>query len=239
MSKTENSSLGEKIGYGATMVYTVPVAIILGVVEAVALIPTLPYAYYLNSKEKRSSFENYRQGKLLLQAGNYHEARNCFLKAIEVGPALVQRSDIYYKIAETYDGEKQAELANKYYRMFLDYSISLFPDYFPKYDAQFKDDLNELTREFDSAEDKIAKSNYSEHGGGYQSDEAGLYRAGPLHGIRGACGFQQGDAERIRSEYGRNPVYLYGLALKMKIGHIRADWDACRCRTECGPIKVV
>jgi tetratricopeptide (TPR) repeat protein len=151
----EEYTSGEKVAGGAALAWAAPVVIITEVAKNIALIPVMPYVYYLKHKYKKESFENYLKGMAFLEHGKYREARLHFKKAIKLATALIQSSDIYFKIAETYEGEHQQDLANKYYHLFLNYSIALYPEYFADYGQQYKNDLKRLEEEFSKAEEKI------------------------------------------------------------------------------------
>lgn len=153
----EKYSVGEKMAFGATAAYVVPVALVLAAVNEVALIPAAPYTQYKSHSRKKTVFRNYAQGIILLEQDRYREARMSFWKALKDDLGLISASDVYYKIAKTYDGEKNQKKAATYYREFLDYSIALYPDYFEKYDKKFTNDLDQLDKQFSKAEEKLSK----------------------------------------------------------------------------------
>lgn len=67
------------------------------------------------------------------------------------------RSDVYYKIATTYDKEGNQDLSGKYYKAFLEYSIALYPEYFQKHDSTLVNDWDALDKKFTEAEEKLGR----------------------------------------------------------------------------------
>ena len=143
-------------GFGyAVAVYGVPVDLAFSIGENIALLPTYPYVAYLRHKFEKKSFENYREGQNLLKEGRHSQARERFYHSLSWSTALLYQSDIYFQIAETYDRENLRDLAAKYYKTFLEYSIALYPDYFEKYDKSYVDNRPTLDKEFTLAEQKL------------------------------------------------------------------------------------
>ena len=148
-------STGEKVALYSTAVWVVPVGFVFGVTENVAMLPALPYALHLKNKFQRESAEFYQDGQSLAEQNRYPEARDKYFLALSGNRSLIYNSDISYQIAETYDKEGSAVVAEKYYRNFLDYSIALYPDYFKEHNSKFIDDRTVLDKEFTAAEAKL------------------------------------------------------------------------------------
>lgn len=155
LSDYKAMSTAEQAAFSPMYVYIV-LLIPLAVVNYVLTLPAVPYMLYADSKTKKESFESYSHGDALLKSGEREKARTSFVKALKINPAMAQNSDVYFKIAETYEGEGGRDMAETYYRMFLDYSFRLYPGYFEKYGGkEYANDLSRLGREFDSAEEKL------------------------------------------------------------------------------------
>lgn len=154
-SSFEKLSFGEGIAVGVTAIYALPVVLVLGVTNEVVLLPTAPYTTYKDRKRRQESFENYVQGVRMLERGNYKEARLNFFKSLNLEPELARYSDVYFKLAETYEGQGQQESAKRYYLMFINRSVALYPAYFSKYDESYKNDEKALDAKFSKAEEKI------------------------------------------------------------------------------------
>ncbi len=147
---------GKEKSFGViAAIWSVPVSLIFKIAENIAGIPAAPLVYYLEHKYKKDSFESYKKGDNCLKEGNYKEARNYFSKAKEAAPFLIQYSDIYFKIAKTYFGEGNKNLARNYYLLFIDYSLCQYPPYFEKFNKEYKNDLSELEKEFDIAGEEL------------------------------------------------------------------------------------
>lgn len=148
-------STSEKVAGYATLVWVAPVGLIFGIVEDIAMLPAFPYVIYLKNKFQEESFEYYQEGQKLLEQGQYPQAREKFFLALSGWGSLIYHSDIYYKIAETYDKQGNNTLSGKYYKTFLEYSIALYPDYFQEYDPKLANDRAKLDKEFTVAEEKL------------------------------------------------------------------------------------
>ena len=125
------------------------------ILTGVLYIPLAPYVFYEDNKNKKGVFKNYRQGDILLLEGQYKEAREHYIKALLFAPNLVQTSDIYYKMAKTYEGNGDKTQAKDYYQKFLNYSLGQYPGFFEKFDKLYKNDLSELDKKFSEAEEKL------------------------------------------------------------------------------------
>lgn len=139
---------------GLTFGYFLPVAIVVGIAEEIVLLPASPYTNYKSSQRKRKTFAEYSTGRKLLDEKQFDKARFHFLRALDFSAAIAYSSDVYFQIAETYASENKDALAKDYYRMFLDYSVALYPDYFKHQDEKYKNDPKVLDQEFAKAEEK-------------------------------------------------------------------------------------
>lgn len=148
---SENLSIGKAVLYGVFFAWLAVICFPLVIAEQVAGIPASPYVFYLDDTYRKRSFENYKQGEILLSKGKYNKARKHFFKAMQITPFLIQQSDLLFKIAETYQAEN-TELARDYYQMFLNYSQNLYPVFFSELDNKYVNDLNVLDKEFSRAE---------------------------------------------------------------------------------------
>jgi hypothetical protein len=148
-------STSEKVAGYATAIWVAPVGLVFYVAETVAMLPSLPYVIHLKNKFQKEEFEYYELGQKHLEEGYYPEAREKFFLALSGGSSLIYRSDIYYKIAVTYDKQGNTVLSEKYYKIFLEYSIALYPDYFQERNPKLVNDSTELDKEFTTAEEKL------------------------------------------------------------------------------------
>lgn len=158
VGEIDKESVGESIFKYGTLAYAIPVGFVWAGAGAVLMVPAYPYMIYGSHQLAEQTFHSYDHGTILLAQGKFAEARRSFFTLLEASPGLVQDSDLYYKIAETYEGEHNRELADHYYGLFLNYAVSLYPDYFVKYDKKYRNSLEELDREFTKAEEKLAAS---------------------------------------------------------------------------------
>lgn len=145
----------EKAALYATAVWIVPVGLVFGIAENIAMLPAMPYVIHLQNKFQKESFEYYNAGRQLLEQSRYPEAREKFFSALSGYASLLYFSDVYYQLAETYDRQGTADLARKYYQIFLEYSTALYPDYFKIYNPKLTNDRIVLDNEFTSAENKL------------------------------------------------------------------------------------
>lgn len=129
--------------------------IILPFVSAGVLLAS-PFIGIADTTERRDSFQRYVSGEKQLALGQYAVARQTFFEALHYHPILAPGSDIFFKLAETYDGEGKTELAKVFYRKFLECSVDLYPTNFEGYDKTYINDLERLNQEFTKAEEKIA-----------------------------------------------------------------------------------
>jgi tetratricopeptide (TPR) repeat protein len=146
LSPSETALASVSIGYG------LPVSMLFGAAENIALLPAFPYAYYLQGKFEKEVFENYTQGRKLIEEGNYSLAREKLSHSLRRAKSLLYQSDIFFMVAEAYRKENRKELAAKYYRIFLDYSTSQYPAYFKDYGELYTSDRKKLDAEFTLAE---------------------------------------------------------------------------------------
>ena len=153
-----DASTAEKTFGIATLIWTVPVTVLLSALETALYLPAYPYAYYKMRKARSDSFASYVQADDLLKQGKYVQARATFMKAKEYMLRVTHQSDVYFKIAEAYEGEGNGSMAADYYKKFLDYSVGLYPDYFELYDSAYANDPKALEKEFDKADAKLMAS---------------------------------------------------------------------------------
>jgi len=145
----------EKVLGIATLVWAVPVGLAIDIVGNVAQLPAYPYVEYLLYKFPKEAYEYYSEGNKLLDQMKYREARQKLYLALNSWPSLRESSDIFFKIAQTYDKENMNTLSERYYKNFLECSMSLYPDYFKEYDSTLINDRNKLDIEFTEAEKKL------------------------------------------------------------------------------------
>lgn len=153
----ERRSTGERVAAGVTSVYVIPVSLLIGIVNEVALIPASPYTYYKKAKDKKDLFDKYVNALHEFEKGNYSKARLGLLSCLRHWQDLRYYSNVYFKIGETYEKDGQMELARKYYELFLNYSIALYPAFFAEYDASYKNDFKMLDKALTIAETKLAE----------------------------------------------------------------------------------
>lgn len=159
MLASEKSGATEKASEITGIIYSVPlliVAIPVGIAAAIYMLPASPLFNYQHKKEAERSFNHYRGGAAMLTDAKHEQARESFLRALRKAPAMIQQSDIYYRIAETYEGQGDRDAALRYYQLFLDHSIALYPEYFARFDATYQNDLATLDRKFTRAEEKLS-----------------------------------------------------------------------------------
>ncbi|MCP4481454.1 MAG: tetratricopeptide repeat protein [bacterium] len=156
--KNRGKTTKDKIIGGVSLVYMIPTTMLnFGFETTMAIInlPLVPAYKYFSHQFINSVFDNFEKGMALLKENNLKEARIHFIKALNYEHSLIYTSKIYYLIARTYELENNINQAILYYRLFIDYSISLYPAFFKEYNASYLHDSKILKTLFNEAENKI------------------------------------------------------------------------------------